>query len=222
MAEPKVPTSQEMIAFYTEGKLPSGGAADWFGEIDALIDELPPDALAWLNSLAEFGEWGVPGRGKQNVGEWINFLGTEQGKGWWGSLTEQAKLTLQPDYGFGGFKAVDPTEEYPAVGDSRTALVPVFSESGRGGGPSPFGASQFGSTSKTPMFALPWLRGTSTPSAEHPYGYSPGGDEGAAIPKKSVNPFGQTKQPTQSIYREGAPFYNQTGRLAPLARWLMY
>jgi len=189
--------------------------------IDEQIDNLPPDAIAWLTSLAEYSEWRTPTGEKQNVGDWINFLSTDQGKGWWGGLTPQAKSSLQPDYGEISYIGEDPSEGNPAVGFSKTALSkPILTK--EYGIPSRLGAAQRGSTAGNPVFSLPSIKGESIPSAEHPYGYQPGGGYPTApkTKKAPVNPYAIPGG--QSIFRESDfPFLN-TGRVAPPARWLLY
>jgi hypothetical protein len=188
--------------------------------IDEQIDNLPPDAIAWLTSLAEYSEWRTPTGEKQNVGDWINFLSTDQGKGWWGGLTPQAKSTLQPDYGEVNYRGAAPTPENPGAvpGISRTALEPFFTEGSQPGG---LGAAQRGSTPQSPVFSFPSIKGDVTLSAEQPYGYQPGGG-GSSKKSPYSSPYGSTKSGGQSIFRESDfPFLN-TGRVAPPARWLLY
>jgi len=220
MADDKNPTGSWGGWSYTGQDYSPGGADYNRTKIDAQIDNLPPDALAWLSNLAEFGEWRTPTGEKQNVGEWIAFLSTDQGKGWWGALSPQAKSSLQPDYGEVSYIGEDPSGGNPAVGFSKTALSkPILTK--EYGVPSPLGAAQRGSTAGNPVFSLPSLTGDVTLSAEHPYGYQPGG--GTTGPKTKRTPVNPYAIPGgQSIFRESDfPFLN-TGRVAPPARWLLY
>jgi len=171
---------------------------EYKAQIDTLTD-LPTEALAFVTSLANLGEWTVPGAGKQTAGDWISYFGTEQGRGWAWAQTPEAWSSYDPSYG----------EEYEVM----TKGGIVTETAGRGG------AAQFGATRENPVLALPWIKGSPSerPSAEHQYGRYPGG---------GFAPSGRKKQQTsflggdKSVYREGLG--EAPSRVAPPARWLLF
>jgi len=191
----------------------------WLEDIGNLAEAglLDVDAVSWLTSLADIGEWYVPGAGTQDVGEWIAYMSTPQGKDWWGSLSARVKDGLQPDYTEDALRAV----EWNDAGEP-IRFTPV------GGEPGARGAAQLGSTKSNPVLALPWLGDKTTynlPSAEHKYGVPEGGGGGTKVEKELEEERRRKALLTQrplSIFRESPKEYEETRRVAPQTRWLLF
>lgn len=155
---------------------------------------LPLGAFAWLESLMEFGEWYVPGAGMQTAGEWLAFLSTQQGAGWWESLSPKARSTLQPDYTEAGEPGVMGAAQYGSTRDRPVLSLPWL----RG--------------KKESML----------PSAEHPYGVPPGAGGGAGTAgERKKYPFlgATTGAGGRSVYRPGREIPPMR---VPPARWLLF
>jgi len=191
----------------------------WLEDIGNLAEAglLDADAIAWLTSLADIGEWYVPGAGTQDVGEWVGFLSTPQGKDWWGSLSARDKAGLQPDYTEDALRAV----EWNDAGEP-IRFTPV------GGKPGIQGAAQQGSSKENPILALPWLGkpAASLPSEKAKYGVPSGGGTGQPGKEERERQLIKVRESQRrnplSIFRESPETYDETRRVAPQTRWLLF